>query len=181
MAESTAPDGADRFGQWLGYWFSRPVGKLALTALLGLLLTGCAWLDERNRARGTRSLFAPSREDFSFSLQLGAAVGLVAILADFLHSLARQLTRRPRAARANEAPGRKRSGVTVGTVWATCWGVLCLVPPFALGLWFTWQGCFPVVPVAAPLAVLVPGMVLHELIFGAKPPEARPQAAPVGN
>jgi hypothetical protein len=68
----------------------------------------------------------------------------------------------------------------IGAAYEALWGVLFLVPLFGLGLWFTWQGCLPLVPWVAPLAVIVPGMLLLELIFGAEPRHA-PQAAPAEN
>lgn len=171
MAESKAEAGSDRFSQWLGYWLSRPVGKLAATVILWLLLAGCVQWDEHVRATGRKSLpIAPNREDFLLSLQFGAAIGLVAFLADVLHSLCLAFARLLRSPRERPRPGRSR--VNLGAVWTNGAGVVCFVLFAALTVWCLLHEVLPVPAWIAALAVTVPGILLLDAIFGAEPARA---------
>lgn len=165
MTESKA-EGPNHFERWLVYWFARPLGKLTLTALLWLLLVGCVQWDEHVRATGRESLpMASTRAEFLFSLQLGAAIGLLAFLCDFLHSLCRAGAR---LFRTRQEPERsRRSRMSLGAVWDTTGGLLCLVLFVAVSVWCALDQVLPVPAVLAALAIIVPGMLLLEVIFGA--------------
>src|SRR5215218_5329300 len=105
MTNSDVEDVPARVERWFKYWFARPVGKLVLAALLWLFLAGCVQWDEHVRATGRKSLpMAPTRTDFLFSLQLGAAVGVMAFLGDFIHSLCLAFNRLFRADHKRERP-----------------------------------------------------------------------------
>jgi hypothetical protein len=180
MTESEVEDALARFGRWLGHWYSRPVGKLALTALMCLSLAGCVQWDEHVRANGVKTLpMAPEREDFLLSLQFGAALGLVALLADLLHSLARQFARLFRVSQEREQPRLKRLRVTIGTVWVTSMSVLCFALFAALSGWCALRQVFPLPAWTAALAIIVPGLLLLDLISGAKRLDEPPQEVPV--
>jgi hypothetical protein len=182
MTNSDVEDGLARFERWLVYWFARPVGKLALTVLLWLFLAGCVQWDEHVRATGRKSLpMAPTRADFLFSLQLGAAIGLLAFLCDFLHSLCRAGARLFRASHERERPRPERSRVSAGAVWDMTGGLLCFVLFVALSVWCAVQQVFPPPAWIAALAILVPGMLLLELIFGAERRDEAPQEVPAEN
>jgi hypothetical protein len=118
---------------------------------------------------------APERDDFLLSLQFGAAICLLAFLLDFLHSLARGFIRLFRVSQQREQPRPKRSRVTIGTVWVTSGSVLCFALFVALVGWCVLHEVFPIPACIAGLAVVVPGMLLLELIFGAKRSDKPPQ------
>jgi hypothetical protein len=178
MGEPKAEGGLDRFGRWL----LRPVGKLALTALLCLSLAGCARWDEHVRTHGVKSLpMAPSREEFLLSLQFGAAIGLVAFLGDLLHSLGRAFTRLFRADQKREQPRPERLRVNVGAVWVTSWSVLCCALLCALAVWAALHEVFPPPAWIAALAVIIPGSLLLNSIFGAERSKDPARSVPVAN
>jgi hypothetical protein len=153
---------------------------LALTALLWLSLAGCVQWDEHVRATGVRSLpMAPTRTDFLFSLQLGAAIGLLAFLSDLLHSLCLAGARLFRASQEPERSNRSR--VSFGAVWVTTGSLLCLVLFVALSVWCALHEVLPVPAWIAALAVLIPGILLLELIFGAERLDDPPREVPAEN
>jgi hypothetical protein len=172
MPEPKSPDGLERFSRLLGQWFLRPVGKLALTVLLCLSLAGCTHWDEHVRTNGVKSLpMAPSREDFLLSLQFGALIGLVAFLADFSHSLGRAFTRLFRVSRGQGRPRPRWPRVNLGALWTNGWTVLCLAMLCALVGWCALHQVFPPPAWLAALAVVIPGSLLLDLIFGVETPE----------
>ncbi|MBN9122363.1 MAG: hypothetical protein J0I06_25020 [Planctomycetes bacterium] len=180
MADSKAEDRLYRFGRWLGHWFSRPAGKLALTALLWLLLAGCVQWDEHVRANGAKSLpMAPTRAELLLSLQFGAAIGLLTLLGDVLYSLGLACARLVRASQEPEWSERPR--VNAGAVWVTSWNILCIVLVFALGWWCVLHQVFPPLAWIATLAVVIPGALLLDSIFGAGRPNGPARAAPPAN
>jgi hypothetical protein len=177
MSEAKAEDGPARFERWLVYWFARPLGKLVLTALLWLFLIGSVLWDEHVRATGRKSLpMGATRGEFLFSLQLGAAVGLLAFLGDFIHSLCLAFNRLFRADHKRERSRPERARVSVGAVWDTTASLVCLVLFVALSVWCALNQVFPVAWIAG-LAIIVPGMLLLEVIFGAERLD-EPSAAP---
>ncbi len=180
--DAKAPDPLDGFYRRLGYWFSRPVGKLVLTAILCLGLAGCVEWDEYVRATGRKSLpMAPNRGDFLLSLQLGALIGLVPFVADLLHSLGLAFTRMYRGDHKREQPQPKRSGVSLGALWTHGWSIVCFALFCALSVWCFLHEIFPPPAWFATLAVIFPGMLLLELIFGVDRPEEQPQAVQAEN
>ena len=120
----------------------------------------------------------PTHADFLFSLQLGTAIGVLAFLADLLQSLALAVARLFRASQEPECP--KRARVSVGAVWVTTASLLCFVLFVALSVWCALHEVLPVPAWIAALAILIPGILLLELIFGAGQRGEAPQEVPAG-
>jgi hypothetical protein len=156
MAESR-PNGFDRFGAW---YFS-PRGQLVCFLVFAGLLALCVWTDDLAREYDRESLLAPTRGALWLGIEVGAAVGVVPLIAGAIQRLCRVLI--PARGARNAEP----SGWRLWAIYCyhACFGILLL----AMVLWCLSVKLAPFPPMFATIVVNYLGCQLFWALLGQLP------------